>query len=63
MHYVLNILVQLTFFTIFSLSIIGCGTFIKKKLFNFDFNLGEIGILGFFFYLFFFCFFKFFYSN
>ena len=53
MHYVLNILVQLTFFTIFSLSIIGCGTFIKKKLFNFDFNLGEIGILGFFLFIFF----------
>ena len=53
MLYVLNILVQLTFFTIFSLSIIGCGTFIKKKLFNFDFNLGEIGILGFFLFIFF----------
>jgi len=60
MHYVLNILVQLTFFTIFSLSIIGCGTFIKKKLFNFDFNLGEIGILGFFFIYFFFVFLNFF---
>ena len=60
MHYVLNILVQLTFFTIFSLSIIGCGTFIKKKLFNFDFNLGEIGILGFFFIYFFSVFLNFF---
>ena len=48
MHYYFNTIVQLFFFTFFSLSIIGWGSFIKNKLFNFDFNVGEIGILGFF---------------
>lgn len=47
MNYVYNTLIQLFFFIFFSLSITGYGFLLKNKILKINFNIGEIGILGF----------------
>ena len=47
MSYLYNSLILLFFFIFFSSSLIGYGVVIKKKILKFEFNFGELGILGF----------------
>ena len=47
MSYFYNLLILLSFFIFFSTSLIGYGVAIKKIIFRFEFNFGEVGILGF----------------
>lgn len=47
MSYVINSLILFFFFIFFSISILGAGLFLKNKLKDFDFNFGEVGIIGF----------------
>ena len=47
MSYFYNLLILLSFFIFFSTSLIGYGVAIKKTIFRFEFNFGELGILGF----------------
>ena len=47
MSYFYNLLILSSFFIFFSTSLIGYGVAIKKIIFRFEFNFGELGILGF----------------
>ena len=47
MNYFYNLSILLFFFIFFSTSLIGYGVAIKKTILRFDFNFGELGILGF----------------
>lgn len=47
MSYIYNSLILLFFFIFFSTSVIGYGVAIKKMILRFEFNFGELGILGF----------------